>query len=156
MIRSATISLNLNKNMFTVGKVAHSTSQPVIYKEYGKYYLAVFVFFYTREDVHTGMISRPLAWVIADMETGEIMEKYQCKDKDFSNASYDVKYNIYPDANYNTFRQYYSGVFAILDSVREKLITTGKLYNLEYQCYLQKILANVPKEYQGFYTDLSV
>ena len=137
-------------------KVPHSTSQPVIYKEDGKYYLAAFTFLFSKEDIEAGMVARPTVWTIADIITGEIIKEYETKEKDFSDAPYDVKYNVRADGQYDTSKAYYDKTFAILDSVRDKLIKTGKLYMLEYQAYLDRIIANIPREYQRFYRDLSV
>jgi len=137
-------------------KTPHSTSYPVIHKENDKYYLAVFVFFYSREDIEAGTVERPTMWAIADIETGEIIEERQTNDKDFSNAPYDVKYNIRSDAQYDTSKKYYDEAFAILDSSRRKIIETGKFYPGEYKYYLDKIVANIPEEYKRFYYDLSV
>lgn len=150
------ISLEIQMLILNGAKIPHSTSQPVIYQEKGKYYLAIFVFFYTKEDIETGAVERPSVWAIADIETGEIIEERQTKEFDFSDASYNAKYNMRSDAQYDTSKKYYDDAFAILDSVREKIISTGKLYKLEYKYYLDKILANIPKDYQRFYTDLSV
>ena len=150
------ISLEIQMLILNGAKIPHSTSQPVIYQEKGKYYLAIFVFFYTKEDIEAGAVDRPTVWAIADIETGEIIEERQTKEIDFSDASYDAKYNVRSDAQYDTSKKYYDEAFAILDSVRTKIITSGKFYALEYKYYLDKILANIPKDYQGFYTDLSV
>lgn len=150
------ITINLSKCIINGIKIPHSTSQPVIYQENGKYFLAVFVFFYTREDIEAGAVDRPTLWAIADIETGEIIEERDSKKIDFSDASYDAKYNVRADRQYDTSKKYYDEAFAILDSVRSKLISTGKLYRAEYQYYLDKIIANIPKEYQRFYKDLSV
>ena len=35
-------------------KIPHSTSQPLIFRENEKYYLAGFVFFFSREDIEKG------------------------------------------------------------------------------------------------------
>lgn len=156
MIKTSEVNKLIQQNILNGAKTPHSTSQPVIYKENDKYYLAVFVFFFNREDIQAGLIDRPTMWAIMDIETGEIIHEYSTKDKDFSDASYDVKYNVRSDAKYDTSKEYYEKAFIILDSVREKIISTGELYLLEYKTYLEKILANIPKEYQRFYTDLSV
>lgn len=150
------ITINLSKHIINGIKVPHSISQPVLRLDKGKYYLAVFVFFYSREDIEAGAVDRPTLWVIADIETGEIIEERDTKKIEFSDASYDVKYNVRADGQYDTSKKYYDDAFAILDSVRSKLITTGNLYKAEYQFYLDKIMANIPKEYQRFYRDLSV
>lgn len=146
----------IQANVLDGAKIPHSTSRPVLYQENGKYYLAVFVFFYTKEDIEAGAVDRPTVWAIADIETGELIEERQTKEIDFSDALYDVKYNVRSDTQYDTSKKYYDNAYLILDSVREKIISTGKLYRLEYKYYLDKILANIPKDYQRFYTDLSV
>lgn len=156
MTDSKSINNFIQSQVLNGAKIPHSTSYPVVYREDNKYYLAVFVFFYNREDIEAGAVDRPTVWAIADLETGKMIEERQTKDKDFSDASYDVKYNVRADGQYDTSRKYYDDAFTILDSVRAKLIETGKIYNLEYQAYLKKIIANIPKEYQRFYTDLSI
>lgn len=156
MIVSSKVSIEIQQNILNGAKVPHSTSQPVIYEENGKYYLAVFVFFFTREDIEAGAIDRPTVWAIADFETGEIIKEYKTKEKDFSDAPYDKKYNVRSDKQYDTSKEYYDRAFEILDSVRKKLIKEHHLYKAEYKYYLDMILANIPEEYKRFYTDLSV
>ncbi len=153
---SRTINNNLQKNIMGGAKIPHSTSQPVLYFQDGIYYLATFVFFYSKDDIENGKVDRPTMWAIADIENGEIIKEYETKEKDFSDASYDVKYNVRTDGEYDTSKEYYDKAFTILDSVRSKIIKDGKFCKGEYQYYLNMILANIPKEYQRFYTDLSV
>ncbi len=154
--RSKDVNSNILQNILEGRKTPHSTSQPLIYKEGDNFFLAVFVFFYTREDIASGAVDRPTMWAIADISTGEILKRFETKEKDFSQAPYDVKYNVRSDAEYDTSAQYYEKAFAILDSVRTKIINEGKFDENEYQQYLSMILANIPKDYQRFYTDLSV
>jgi hypothetical protein len=156
MTISSKIFVKIQQNILGGAKVPHSTSQPVIYEENGKYYLAVFVFFFNRGDIEAGAVDRPTVWAIADLETGEIIKEYETKEKDFSDAPYDKKYNVRSDKKYDTSKEYYDKAFDILDSVRKKLIKEHHLYKTEYQYYLDMILANIPEEYQRFYTDLSV
>lgn len=156
MLNSKEINTKLQKEILSGKKVPHSTSYPVLYKEKNEYFLAVFVFFYTKEDIDAGAVDRPALWAIADVESGDIIEEWQAKNKDFSNASYDMKYNVRSNGQYDTSKKYYDEAFAILDSVRSKIINDGKFYKGEYQFYLDKILANIPKDYQRFYTDLSI
>lgn len=156
MIGSYDINLYIQKNILDGAKIPHSTSYPVLYSENNKFFLAVFVFFYSREDINVGIVERPTMWAIADIEKGTIIEERLTKDKEFSDASYGMKYNIRADANYDTSKRYYDEAFAILDSCRSKIISTGKFYPGEYKFYLDKIVANIPKEYQRFYHDLSV
>lgn len=156
MFNTNQINKLINSNILSGSKIPHSTSYPVIRRENEKYYLAVFVFLFTREDIEMGKVDRPTVWAIADIKTGEIIEERQTKEKDFSSASYDIKYDVHADGQYDTSKKYYEKAFAILDSVREKIIKDGKFYRSEYQYYLDMILANIPKEYRRFYTDLSV
>ena len=155
-MNSIQINEKVYKGILNGIKVPHSTSQPVLYLDNGTYYLAYFSFFFTKEDIEAGAVDRPTMWAIADIKTGEIVKEFETKERDFSDAPYDVKYNVRSDAQYDTSKEYYEKAFEILDSVRDKLINTGKLYRAEYQFYLDRILANIPKDYQRFYTDLSV
>ena len=156
MVSSKKANSNIQKSILDGTKIPHGVSQPVVLQKDQKYFLAVFVFFYNREEIEVGMIERPTMWAIADIENGEIIKEYETKEKDFSDASYDVKYNVRTDGEYDTSKEYYDKAFTILDSVRSKIIKDGKFYKGEYQYYLNMILANIPKEYQRFYTDLSV
>ena len=131
---------NIQNSILNGVKIPHSTSQPLIFGENGKYYLAVFVFFFSREDI----------------ETGKIIEIRQTKNKEFSDASYKIKYNVRADAQYDTSKKYYEKAFAILDSCRNEIINTDRFNPEEYKHYLDMIVANIPKEYQRFYFDLSV
>ncbi len=156
MINATNVNSQIQRNILGGAKIPHSVSQPVIYKEEGKYYLAVFVFFYTKEDIQSGMVNRPTAWAKLDIKSGEIIEEYQCKDKDFSDARYDVKYNVRSDIKYDTSKAYYDEAFEILDSVRREIIETDTIDKLKYNYYLKKIINNIPEAYQRFYLDLSV
>ena len=156
MVSAKQANVNIQNDVLSGAKTPHSTSYPVILKENGKFYLAVFTFFYSREDIDAGMVERPTMWAIADIETGEIIKEYDTTEKDFSNAPYDIKYNIRSNEYYDTSKEYYEKAFAILDSVRSKLINEHKFYEAEYRVYFNRILANIPKDYQRFYTDLSV
>lgn len=156
MFSSFEINSYLQKQILNGVKTPHSTSYPVIYFENDKYYLAVFVFFYSQKDIEAGTVERPTMWAIADIETGELIEERLTKDKDFSDASYEMKYSVLVDVQYDISKKYYDEAFAILDSCRNKIISSGKFYPREYKFYLDKIVANIPKEYQRFYQDLSV
>ena len=59
---------NIQNSILNGVKIPHSTSQPLIFGENGKYYLAVFVFFFSREDIEKGLVERPTMWAVADIE----------------------------------------------------------------------------------------
>ena len=148
MQRSEVINGILQKSVIDGKKIPHSTSYPVIIKENGKYYLATFTFFYSREDIEAGMVERPTMWAIADIETGKIIEERLTKDKDFSDASYDIKYNVRADGVYDTSKKYYDEAFAILDSCRSNgVIDTINIFrnienNNSYK-YNREIIVNL-------------
>lgn len=156
MVSAKQVNTNIQNNVLNGAKIPHSTSYPVILKECGKFYLATFTFFYSREDIEAGAVERPTMWAIANIETGEIIEERLTKDKDFSDASYDIKYSVRADAQHDTSKKYYDEAFAILDSCRNEIISTGVLDADRYKEYLNRIVESVPSEYRRFYFDLSV
>lgn len=137
-------------------KIPHKISFPVIHKENNKYYLAVFLFFFTENDINNSNIDRPSFWSIADFESGEILETFDCSKKDFSSAKYNKKYSIISDIKYETTPQYYIDAFKILENVRENFIENNIIDKVEYDKYLYKIISNVPENYRRFYTELSI
>ena len=156
MLSSKEINSKIQKNILNGSKIPHGVSRPLIYKEEDKYYLAVFVFFYTKEEFLMCSISRPTMWAILNIENGNIIEKYETSEKDFSNASYDIKYNISPDKEYNTSAEYYDKAFSILDSVREELIEKNRFNEDKYKEYFKMVLDNIPESYKRFFKELSV
>ncbi len=156
-MRKSTDAMSIMERDILEGrKIAHSTSQLLIHREDGKYYLAAFVFFYNREDVESGMVKRPSIWALADIESGEIIKRYDCSRKDFSNASHEQRYDVRPDGKYDLSDKYYYESYAILDEIREELISNNSLDMEKYKLYLSRTIANIPKSYQRFYTDLSI
>ena len=156
MLSSYEVNSKIQEEVLHGKKMAHSTSYPVVIMENGKYYLAVFIFFYSREDIEAGIVSRPTIWAIVDIETGEIIEERQTIITDFSDASYEVKYNIRSDRKYDTSKEYYENAFSILDVCRQSILNNRDLDKNQYKEYLQLIVANIPTEYQRFYFDLSI
>lgn len=158
MIGSKEINLKMQRNISN-GILPRYTrcgcSLPLIYCENGKAYLAWFVYFFSDEDIRKGEFGRPRSWIIADIETGEMIDRRSTKDIEFSDASYDIKYNVRTEPKYTSIEKYCDKIFEMLDSVRSKIIKGEKFPKAEYQSYLDEILPNVPKEYQRFYRDLS-
>ena len=155
-VDSKSINSAMQKNILSNKKIPYSASYPVIYKENGNYFLAVFVFFFSAEDIQSGCVSRPTMWVVADIKTGKILERHDTSDKEFSDAPYGVKYDIRPDGTYDISAQYYDDTLRLLDTVRHQIIENQEFDKASYDTYLRKILANIPKPYQRFYVDLSV
>lgn len=155
-LTSAEINRKLQKNVIADIKVPHGVSQPVLRYQDGKYYLAAFVFFYNSDDIKSGMVRRPCMWVLADLATGDIVKRFDTRDDmEFSDAPYDIKYNIRSDTKYDTSKEYYDKAFRLLDSVRINLLTGKEFSKGMYNDYLEKIVTNIPDEYKRFYRDLS-
>lgn len=135
-----------------------SVSHPVIRYEDGKFYLAVFAFFYTKEEVANRAIPRPEYYGLADLETGELIATRKCKTKDFSNASFSRKYNISSAENApKNSDDFLDETFVLLDNARQALQETGDpdVYMKPYKEYFERILQKIPKDYKRFYRDLS-
>ena len=156
MILSKEVNQKIQARVINDVKTPHSSSYPVIVQDNDEYLLAVFTFFFSKDDIEAGTVSRPTLWTTADIESGEIKAEYQAKDNDFSDASYNVKYDIHSNKEYDTSKEYYEKAFEILDSVRKKILAEGVLDKTEYAKYMDMILANIPEEYKRFYNDLSV
>lgn len=156
IVPSNIVFSNIQRDILGGQKVPHSVSRPVLYNEGGKLYLAVFVFFYTRDDIESGEVNRPSIWAKVDIESGKIIEEIYSKDREFSDASYDIKYNVRSNKTYDKSKEYYEKAFGLLDFVRNHYLLSGKILISEYEQYMQMILANIPDDYQRFYKDLSV
>lgn len=155
MVKSKDLN-NMFQNYIKRTKVSCAVSAPVLVCENSRYYLASFVFFFTKEDIQTGMVNRPTEWLIADLESGQIIEERNTREKEFSDAKYDIKYDIKVERKYDLARGYYEEAYKLLDAVREKLLSSGQLDKTVYKDYMDRILANIPKAYQRFYLDLSI
>ena len=156
MLSSKQINTNIQKTVLNHVKTPHSVSRPVICKENNNYYLASFIFFFTKEDIEQGRVKRPTMWALFDLVTGDLIEERHTNEIDFSNASYDVTYNIRKNTHHRLSRDYYDKAFDILDSCRRKLIYENKFDEQEYREYLAAIMIDAPDEYKRFYNDLSI
>ena len=136
-------------------KTSHSTSQPVLRTHNGKLSLASFVFFYNREQFQSAMVNRPAMWIVGDLESGKITERFSCADNEFSNAAYERLYNIKPDNTASCGEYYRSSTYALMDIIRDEYIHNGELRSDLYREYIKRIYCTTPKEYQIFYKDLS-
>lgn len=138
-------------------KRPHGVSQPVLRRmSDGTYILASFVFYYDDEEIRTGLIRRPSAWIQANLLTGEIEAVHKCSDNEFSDASYEDRYDIHNDGIYDISKTYYAETFRRLDAVRLKLLNREELDKSEYKEYMGRVIKNIPIPYKRFFFDLSV
>lgn len=155
-LKSIEIDSLIKKNFFAGKKIPHTMSQPVICCIESKYYLASYAIVTSKDDLSRSVTERPTLWCIADMETGKILDVYTSTEKEFSDASYDVKYSIKQEGDYDTSREYYEKAFSILDEVREEFLSSGTINKTKYNMYLDMVLRNIPKEHHRFFRDLSI
>ena len=156
LVRSMHINEDIQKAIKNTPNTAHRVSQPVIYKEGNKYFLASFIFFYTRSDIKMGVIDRPLKWIKMDIETGKILAVHDCKKLDFSDAEFGKTYEVKISREYDTSQYYYENTFALLDEIRMQILNHDKIDKLKYMLYIERILTSIPDSYQRFYFDLSI
>lgn len=150
------IADKVQRDILEGNKIPHSTSRLVIRQKGKELVFAVFVFFFSKEDIESGMVDRPTLWAEIDMRTGVISSRYDTHNNDFSSASYEEKYNVRTDKKYDTSRDYYKKAFELLDKVRLTYIESARFLEREYKEYMDMILANIPENYRQFYADLSI
>lgn len=136
-------------------KVPHRTSQPVLRMHNGKLCLATFVFFFNKQHLDTQRIPRPSMWVVSDLKSGVITQRYDCKDNEFSFGGYDRLYDLASSGEVKADRQYLADMYALMDTIREMYLSDGQLRTDLYQEYMNRLYRTIPAEYQVFYNDLS-
>ena len=144
----------LNPQALGGRKIPHGLSNPVLRSRDGKLYLAFFVYTYTRQDVQNGAIPRPVSWMLADLESGKLMEEIPCSREDFSKAPAEEKYST-ANPNGKMPADFHQKVFGLLDQLRQGYLESGKLDAAGYQRYLAQMLQAVPPAYHRFYQELS-
>lgn len=142
--------------VFNGVKVPHNVSNPVICEEDGKYYIAYFGFTYSKENLLSKNHNRPSRWILVDIETGELVKSYLCKDNDFSKQPSDVLYSLddpdvrKPDAAYFKSMDYF------FDIVRASIISGNPIDMANYKAYLSRLYLITPVRYRIFYKELSI
>ena len=135
-------------------KVPHGLSNPVLRSRDGKLYLAFFVYTYSRQDIQNKAIPRPVSWMLADLETGKLVEEIPCSREDFSQAPAEGRYST-ENPNGRMPGDFYQKVFGMLDQLRQGYLQSGNLDTAGYQAYLNQMLRAVPPAYHRFYQELS-
>ena len=145
----------IRHNALNGQKVPHSTSQPVLRLYDGKICFAAFIFFYNKEQLQSAMVNRPTMWVIGDLKTGEIIQRYMCSDNEFSNSEYRKFYNISAKDVLMSSKFYWDSAYALMDLIRHEYVSCGTLNKKLYKEYLERIFCTTPEEYRVFYKDLN-
>lgn len=135
-------------------KIPHGVSNPVLRREDGKLYLAFFAYSYTREQLKNGFVGRPTRWVLADIESGQLIRAVSCAERDFTTAGKEERFSV-ENPNRPGDPDHLKHTYTILDEVRRKYLQNGKLDASRYEEYLNRLLLAVPPSYHRFYRELS-
>jgi hypothetical protein len=152
---------SIHTNILEGRKTAHGVSDPVIYQEENKCYIAVFVYFYNGYQLKKGFVNRPSMWAICDIKTGEIIKRYDISAKDFSDLPPETPCDIRSETEYNDdeleiLKEKFEKSIEAFDEVRFEYINTGKINLEKYRQYLTNIIDFAPKSFKQFYLDLSI
>lgn len=135
-------------------KVPHGISNPVLRIWQEKLCLAFFVYTFSREDLHNGSVTRPISWMVADLENGQMLEEIPCSKEDFSSAGMKERFST-NNPNGTQPADFFQQTYAILDGVRQEYAETGNVNQSEYERYMEQMLRAVPPAYHRFYRELS-
>lgn len=149
-----TIIRELGRAILDGVKVPHTISNPVLRKENGKWYIAFFVTFYNKWNFDELKMPRPSYWALVDVETGELIKRYDCREKDFSSASFDDLIDISDYNQERRPREYADDFFRKFDNLRNACILNNDNIDRLYGLYLGKLLEVVPENYQKIYFEL--
>lgn len=145
----------IRQNALNGQKTPHSTSQLVLRMYDGKLCFAAFVCFYNKEQLQSTMVNRPTMWVIGDLKTGEIVQRYLCSDNEFSDSDHQKLYNISTKDVLPVSKYYWDSVYALMDLIRHEYVNYGSLNKKLYKEYFERISCTIPEEYRIFYKDLN-
>lgn len=151
---SSKVKIDLASEIVNGARVPHTTSQPLLRMRDGKVVIAAFAFLFSAEDMRAGVVSRPTLWLVADIETGAVIERLKCSDADFSEQPFDGRYSIRWEPPQRFDPQYFEDAYSELDAVRRRYVTSGVLDVESYERYFNSILSAVPPEYRIFYSEL--
>lgn len=136
-------------------KLPHGVSNPVLRMRGGRVCMAFFVYTYTRGEIQSGVIRRPTSWLVADLATGELLERISCSREDFSDASFTEVFSTDNPNEGKATKAYYERVYGMLDAVRKRILEGGSFPEDGYEAYMRDILEVVPPAYHRFYRELS-
>ena len=156
MIPGNKIQSHISKQVFADRFVLHGVSRPVIRKNNDVYCIAVFITIFNPVSFYDGMFDRPGYWVIADIETGDVITTNICESwgEEFCDAPYARRYDLrLVDGAYG--KRFFEETFLILDEVRKEYIETNVFNERRYRVYLRRLLKACPVPYRKFFIALS-
>lgn len=150
------INKKAKKYIFGDIKIPNGISNPVLHSEDGKMYIAYFGYTYSKQNIVENRYSRPIRWILIDIETGELKKIFDCPEKDFSKQASDKLYSLNdPNVKKGT-EDYFSVMDTLFDTARASIIYGNVLDKATYQAYLNSLYAITPQEYRVFYKELSI
>ena len=155
MIEIRTVVSKLNAMALGSAKIPHGISNPVLRIEEGEVYIAAFVYVYKRENLQQKTMPRPIHWILADMETGDIVNEFDCRQKDFSAAGFGDLYDLNDSGVKKPTREDFAEIYSLFDSVRSEYLNTGRINADRYIEYFNRIMEVTPGSYRKFYCELS-
>ena len=159
MIPSREIQQTVDRQLFPGTFVFHGLSRPVIRYDRGKYCLAMFITPFSLLSFSDCLFDRPNFWVTADLETGTLIDLYQCHldpSEEFCDSEYERRYDLRSVSDKPITKSYFDSAFALLDEVRKKLIESGEFDQHMYNVYLRRLLKVCPLPYRKFFRSLSI
>lgn len=149
------VATSIRQNALDGQKTPHSTSQPVLRLHDGKLCIAAFVFFYSREQFKSFKVNRPSMWVVCDLNTGEIIGRYNCSEREFSDGDYQRFYDVSQKNVLPATKDNLDFAYVVMDLIRYEYAVTGAVNKEIYKTYLDLIYDMTPQDYRVFYRDLS-
>ena len=119
--------------------------------------IAVFITIFNPISFYDGIFDRPGYWVLADIETGEVITTNICEswNEEFCDAPHERRYDLrLVDGVYS--ERFFEETFRILDEVRMNYLETSLFDERRYHVYLRRILKACPVPYRKFFVALSL
>lgn len=156
MLTISEINRKARRFIFGDIKIPSGISNPVLYSEDGKFYIAYFGYTYSKQNMTENRYSRPSRWILVDVETGELFKIFDCTEKDFSAQVFDKLYSLNDPKVKKGTEDYFKVMDMLFDTARASVIYGNTFDNSTYQAYLNNLYAITPQEYRVFYKELSI
>lgn len=155
MIPSILLSSKARASLFPSSGPSYGISRPVL-RDIGNGHVAVamFVTILDSSGMDTGMILRPEYLIFSEIENGDVLNMVSTRfpENEFSNASYDVRYDIRLFLDPPPIG-YLRRTWELLDESRKEYIMTKKVPVRTYNSYLRRIQECCPVPYRRFFRE---
>lgn len=135
-------------------RVPHASSAPLLRLHDGQLVIAEFLFVYTGRDIEAAELERPSYWAVAEIASGELIERFDCRQRDFSKEQFGTRYSIDYEPDQVFDDEYVAESFRLLDQVRLGYLNDGAVDAMTYGDYFDRVLAAVAPAYRVFYNEL--